>query len=475
MVGSTQRQASLLYLAFSAEVAKLQDELLDEIDPLLDDPELVEFVRQALGKRCPHSTKTGRYSIAPDRLLRCVALRHIRGWSFRELERELRNGLLYRRFSRFDGDPIPNFSNLCRNEALLGPEITEAIHRTVVRRALSARVCTGRKLRTDTTVVETDVHYPTDSTLLGDGIRVLTRHLKRLSGTCIGAAVDKVVDHGRAAKRRMIEIHRASKAKTDTGRARLTAGYRKLVRLTKGMAKQAKRVLKGLEDGEVAITADPMAVVTNEAALRHFVPLVDKVIDQTEQRVFGGDHHVEGKVLSLFEQHTAVIRKGKPHKPNEFGRLVQLDEVEGNIVSAYDTRPGNASDKEAFLPAIDRHKDTFGRVPDIAAADRGFFSANNERKAKERRVRRVAIAGTGRLSKSRARRQKERWFRRAQRWRAGIEPRISTLKHRFGMLRARAKGEQGFKRYVGWCVIANNLVSIANKKLKRKKQRRANG
>ena len=120
MIGRTQRQGSLLLVAFAAEMSKLRDEVLDEIDPLLDDPELVALVRQALASRSAGSETKGRYSISPDRLLRCVALRHIRAWSYRELERELRNGLLYRRFTRFDSDVIPSFTNLCRNEALLG-------------------------------------------------------------------------------------------------------------------------------------------------------------------------------------------------------------------------------------------------------------------------------------------------------------------------------------------------------------------
>jgi IS5 family transposase len=156
-----------------------------------------------------------------------------------------------------------------------------------------------------------------------------------------------------------------------------------------------------------------------------------------------------------------VIRKGKAHKPNEFGRLVRIDEVENGIVSGYEVLEGNAADTDSLLPALEQHKDIFGRVPSLAAADRGFFSAENERKAADLGVEKVAVPARGRLSETRARHQKERWFQRALRWRAGEEATISHLKNPFSMWRAFYKGERGFKRYVGWSVITKNLFSLA--------------
>ena len=176
-------------------------------------------------------------------------------------------------------------------------------------------------------------------------------------------------------------------------------------------------------------------------------------------------------MLSLFEPHTQVIRKGKAHKPNELGRLVRIDEVENGIVSGYQVLEGNPDDTTSFLPALQQHQAGFGQVPQMATADRGFFSAQNERGARELGVEKVALPGRGRLSKTRAKRQKERWFRRALRWRAGCEATISTLKHPFSMMRARYKGEGGFQRYVGWCVITKNLFSMARWQERRKKRR----
>jgi IS5 family transposase len=178
---------------------------------------------------------------------------------------------------------------------------------------------------------------------------------------------------------------------------------------------------------------------------------------------------VAGKILSLFEPHSQVIRKGKAHKPNEFGRLVRIDEVENGIVSQYAVLPGNHADTNGWVPALDAHKRHFGRVPRLMTADRGFYSARNEQEAIDRGVERVALPASGRLSKKRNDLQHERWFRRALRWRGGIEPRIGTLKHPFSMARARYKGELGFERFVGWCVIAQNLVSTARTLVRRRR------
>jgi IS5 family transposase len=156
-----------------------------------------------------------------------------------------------------------------------------------------------------------------------------------------------------------------------------------------------------------------------------------------------------------------VIRKGKAHKPNEFGRLVRIDEVEKGFVSNYAVAPGNLCDQQQWVPALETHLELFGQAPRLAAADRGFWNSANEKAATQMGVKQVVLPGCGRLSPTRAARQKQRWFRRGQGWRAGIEARLSTLKHRFGMQRALYKGEIGFERHVGWCIIAHNLVAMS--------------
>ncbi len=465
-MGSTAHQSALFYLPLASQLSLIKDDLLEAVDPLLEDESLLLAVRERLGERRPRSATTGRPCIAPDRLLRCCVLKHLKGWSFRELERELRCNLLYRRFTHFDADPTPNYATFCRNFAALGPNLVAQVHARMVRKAQEEQVADGRKLRSDTTVVETNIHYPSDSSLLGDGVRVLTRHLKRFLGLCQGGT-SVVADHARGVKHRLLEISRAAKTSSEAGRERLKESYRKLLGVTGGVVRQVKQVLADVREGRLEMTGSITQAMIQLGCLNHYLPLVEKVIEQTRQRVFGGDRHVSGKVLSLFEPHTQVICKGKPHKPAEFGRLVRLDEVEAGIVSQYQVLEGNPPDTTALMPAVLQNVALFGRAPRRATADRGYFSGRNEKQAEELGVERVAVPGRGRLSEARAERQKERWFRRALRWRAGIEARIATLKHRFGTLRASYKGENGFERYVGWCVIAHNLVSIARERVRR--------
>lgn len=469
MIGTTAHQSWLFYLPLAQQVSLLKDDLLDPVDQLLNDSALIDLVRQCLAARRPASTRTGRPGIAPDRLLRCCVLKHLKGWSFRDLERELRSNLLYRRFTRFDAEATPDFSTFSRTFALLGPALIQEIHQRVVGLARQQGVARGHRLRTDTTVVETNVHYSTDSSLLGDAIRVLSRSLRRVAAECKKGTL-KVMNHGRAVKHRLLEISRAAKCLTNSNQQRMQDSYQKLLALTRGVVRQAGEVLQRWEKGKLPVAGSLLQVETQAGQLRHFLPLVEKVITQTKERVWEGNRHVAGKVLSLFEPHTQVIRKGKAHKPNEFGRLVRIDEAENGIVSGYQVLEGNTPDTSSWLPALEQHQASFGHAPRMATADRGFYSAKNEREAQALGVKQVALPARGRLSQSRAQRQKERWFRRALRWRAGCEATISTLKHPFSMLRATYKEERGFQRYVGWSVITKNLFSIARWQERRKKE-----
>ena len=226
-------------------------------------------------------------------------------------------------------------------------------------------------------------------------------------------------------------------------------------------------MLEDLKDGQLVSRPEAFFQVgAAEASLKHYLPLVEKVITQSQVRIFQAQTHHPDKILSLFEPHSVVIRKGKAHKPNEFGRLVRIDEVEKGLVSHYAVAPGNLCDQQQWMPALQAHVELFGRVPQLAAADRGFWNSPNEKAATQLGVKQVVLPGRGRLSATRAARQKERWFRRGQGWRAGIEARLSTLKHRFGMKRAFYKGEIGFERHVGWCIIAHNLVAMSRAHLK---------
>jgi len=184
------------------------------------------------------------------------------------------------------------------------------------------------------------------------------------------------------------------------------------------------------------------------------------VIRQTKARVFGGDTHAPGKILSVFETSTEVIRKGKASKPTEFGKMVKIQEAENQVVIEFQVYDEKPSDSDLLIPSIETHQRLMGRTPDLAAADAGFYSAKNVAKAEEMGVKRVSVPNRSTRSSARRQYQKLRWFKKGQKWRTGCEGRISLLKRRHGLRRSLYKKEAGMKRWVGLGVIADNLINI---------------
>jgi IS5 family transposase len=190
--------------------------------------------------------------------------------------------------------------------------------------------------------------------------------------------------------------------------------------------------------------------------------LVERVVDQTERRVLRGESVAAGeKLVSLFEEHTAIISRGKAGKQTEFGRKVWLEEVERGIVTGYRVLEGNPTDDKQLLPSLESHQKLFGRPPWLVTADRGVYSPANEEAARAMGVRRVALPKKGAKDKERRRHERQGWFRRGKRFRAGIEGRISVMKRRGYLGRCRDKGEEGFLGWVGWGVLTSNLHAIA--------------
>jgi transposase, IS5 family len=312
-------------------------------------------------------------------------------------------------------------------------------------------------------VVETNIHYPTDSSLLGDGVRVLTRVMEKVTAA-VGRVGTQMRDRMRSVKRRILEIARASRDISEKGKQKRVAAYGKLLGITSRVVGQAKKF-----SVEIAskVKRGPRKILQKaKRQLDEMIPRVQQVMRQTRQRVLGGDTRAEGKIVSMFEPQTEVIRKGKAGKPNEFGNLVKIQEAENQIVTHYEVFEERPSDSALLIPSIERHIEQFGRAPEMAAADAGFFSAANEAKAEELGVRRVAVPSQPTKSAQRKQRQKKRWFKKAQKWRTGCEGRISVLKRRHGIRRSRYKGVEGMRRFVGLSVIADNLINIGKKMAK---------
>ena len=456
-----QAQRSFADGFITEQVGEFWDDWMRAVDQVLDDDDLVATVYEALVKRRTQSRTRGRPGFAADVVLRLLLLKHIRNWSFAIVEREVRTNLLYRQFTRVGGGKVPDAKTLGRLGLVVGPEAVARLHQRVVAIAQEARVVAGRKMRVDTTVVETNMHYPTDSSLLGDGVRVLTRVMKQVTAIT-GAAGATLRDRTRSVKLRLLAIGRASRNKSDQGQEKLKTLYQTLLETTGRVVGQAKRFVADMAAG-VKRSADLMqqAVVDSlKIELEVMLPRVEQVIRQTKARVLGGDTRAAGKLVSIFEPTTEIIRKGKASKPTEFGKLVKIQEAEHQIIIDYAVYAQRPSDSALLVPAIREHQDRLGRVPDLVAADPGFYSGTGEATAKAMGVKWVSVPATGTKSARRKQEQKKRWFKKAQRWRTGCEGRISLLKRRHGLNRCRYRGDAGMKRWVGLGVIGDNLINL---------------
>jgi IS5 family transposase len=443
------------------EVEGLDEDWMRHVDEVLADEEILTAVYDALGKRHVMSRTRGRRGFSAEVVLRLRILKHVRNWSYEALEREVRANLVYRNFTRVGFAKMPDAKTMGRWGRALGPEVIKQIHERIVHIAQEKGIVEGRRMRVDTTVVETNIHHPTDSSLLGDGVRVLTRVMKKISDIA-GEAGAKLRDRSRSVKKRVQEIGRAARAKGAQSQEKLQKAYADLLNSTSRVVGQAQQFCQDIADG-VKCSADVVQQVALEGLrteLETMVPRVRQVMRQTRARIFHGETRTEGKIFSLFEPSTEIIRKGKAAKPNEFGKMVKLQEAENQIVTDYEVYDQRPSDKDLLIPAIESHEAVLGRTPRLVAADAGFYSAKNEEAAKAKGVKRVCIPNRSSKSPERKRLQKKRWFRNGQKWRTGCEGRISVVKRRHGLTRCRYKGDAGMKRWVGLGVIADNCINI---------------
>jgi IS5 family transposase len=457
VIATRRVQSSFADGLIAEEVHDLWEPWMRHADEALNDDQLLQTIQKELSKRHKKSKTRGRPGTTAEVILRMLLLKHTRDWSFEVTSREVRANLVYREFTGVGGGKVPDDKTMGRLARQLGPEAIEKLHQRTVAIAVEKEVVKGRKLRVDTTVVETNIHYPTDSKLMDDGVRVLTRVMKKVAAV-VGDVGTKLRDRSRSVKRRVLEIAYASRNKTEKGQQKMKAAYGKLLEATSRVVGQAKKF-----SDEIAgrVKKGPRVVLQKaKQQLDEMIPRVQQVMRQTRERVMRGNTKAENKIFSMFEPDTELIRKGKAGKPNEFGKLVKIQEAENQIVIHYEVFDPRPSDSALLTPSIEKHQELLGRVPDLATGDAGFFSAANEAAAKELGVKRVAVPSRNTKSEKRKQEQKKRWFKKAQKWRTGCEGRISVLKRRHGLNRSRYKGVPGAKRWVGLGVIADNMINI---------------
>jgi IS5 family transposase len=444
------------------EVGELWEDWMRHVDAVLDDPLLLDAAYQALARRWTHSRTCGRRGTPVDVVVRLLVLKHMRNWSYAALEREVRSNLVYRQFTRIGAAKVPDAKTLGKLGIALGPAVIEQIHQRIVAIAQEQKVVRGRRMRVDTTVVETDIHYPTDASLLGDGVRVLTRAMKRIA-ELTGDMGTRLRNRTRSTRRCLNQLGRAVRSRGEQSRQRMVQCYGRLMAITQRVVGQARRFVREMALGikRCRRRRDWAIMFRNRLYLETMIPRVRQVLQQTRQRIDEGNTHAPGKIVSLFEPQTEIIRKGKAGKPTEFGKMVKIQEAENQIVTHYEVYDRRPSDSELLVPSLDVHQKQFGHVPRLVAADAGFFSMRNETEAHGRGVKQVAVPNLSTKSAERKALQHKRWFRKAMKWRTGCEGRISLLKRRHGLERCRYKGTDGMKRWVGLGVIADNLINIA--------------
>lgn len=447
------------------------DPLLQSILAFLEDhAALVDLVRQDLlrGLKNPH---TGRQGMTASQTLHSLILMRTKNWDLRELRERINDGFTLRTFTGFDSHSVPQHDAFNRAFNRLTPATMQAINQAAVLGAVQLGLEDGKRLRVDTTVVETDIHYPTDATLLWDTVRTITRLIEDLHEV-LPRGVRGFTNRTRSARRRMQAIERMTIQERHTQQE---PTYRELLYITSQVLKDARQVVKkagrvkGMDVMEQAIVDQLRKEITA------YSELGDRVIDQTRRRVLEGEQvPTEEKVYSIFESHTDLIKRGKARKPVEFGHKVFLAESAQGLITDYRVLEGNAADVTQVQTSLERHQQIFQRPPELYAGDRGFYSEENVNGCQQAGVSQVCIPQRGgQKTAERQALERSRAFKKGQRFRAGIEGRISVLFRGRGMKRCRAKGRERFEVLVGAAVLANNLLRIAQMLQDGKPKRRA--
>lgn len=426
------------------------EEILQKMDAVIDaNDHLVACVHNQLTRDVSF---TGARGMSGEQIFRVAILKQLKNYSWRELADRINDGICLRWFTRFYSSRIPHFTTLQKAVGSIKSETWEKVHDVLVQLAKKKKVEKGQYLRADTTVVETNIHYPTDARLLWDGIRVLTRTMERIRQQL------PLFDFGfanrtRCSKKLCYQITLVKGPKADKQRRKL---YRRLIKVANEVFDIACRCKFNAPDSDDLIVDG----ILNQ--LERFLPSMATAIVQCERRILNGEKvPASDKIVSLFEEHTDIICRGKSDSPTEFGHKVNFATGKSGLLTQYEVLRGNPGDNELLSGMLKKHKEQYGKAPSKLSADRRYFSADNEAEAYRQGVKQVSICKPGYRSETRRKTEKTRWFKKLQKFRAGIEGIISGLMRGLGLKRCSWKGFKSFKSYVGLSVVTFNLRKIA--------------
>jgi len=429
---------------------------LDRISQILDSiPTISDMVLQDLTHGAKHRN-CGAEGMTAEQVLRAAIIKQTEGFSYKDLSFHLIDSSTYRKFCRIGlADKGFKKSTLCKNIKAISPETWESINRLLGAYGEDKNIEKGKEARIDCTVVCSNIHKPTDSSLLWDSIRVLTRILAKMKEEL---GVDIVfTDHTRRAKRRSLEILNAKDKK-----ARVKP-YKDMLKLTMKTVGYSKSAVVALNSCVFSDTRGTVLAMALEKDLEELVPFVEKVIDQTTRRIIHNENvPAREKIFSIFEPHTDIIIKDR--RDEYYGHKVCLTGGPSNFISDCLIVDGNPADSTLTCQMLDRHNQIYGRYPLNAALDGGFASKINLEAAKSRHIKNVCFAKKRGL-KEEGMCQSSWVYKRLRRFRAGIESGISWLKRSFGFWRCTWKSLRSFKSYVWSSIVSANLFTLARQEM----------
>ncbi len=424
---------------------------LENISRILDaNPTICDLAMQDLSEGSKKASRSGARGMTADQVVRAAIVKQMLNFTYKELAFHIVDSNSLRRFMRIGiADKGFKKSVLNKNVKALSPQTWEAINGQLVQYAAEEKIEKGRQVRIDCTVVESNIHEPTDSSLLWDSVRVLTRLLYRAKED-FGLRV-LFQDHSRRAKRRLLGIMN-SRSKKDR-----RSKYADLIKVTNKSIGYAQSAIEAID--KVASTSHGLLALRLD--LNQYSQLAARVVDQTQRRVLLGENvPASDKVVSLFETHTDIIVKDR--RDTFFGHKICLTGGASNLIVDCLIVDGNPADSSLTVDMLDRQKALYGRYPLKVALDGGFASKDNLNKAKEKQIKDVCFAKKRGLKVEDMCRSQ--WvYDRLRRFRAGIESGISWIKRCFGMTRCTWKGLRSFKSYVWASIVSANLLTLARK------------
>jgi IS5 family transposase len=428
---------------------------LEAMDDLLKDEAFLAPFGAALYKKVREGVFAGfegRPSTPLASYVRLMVLKFRRHWSYEELLAAVNESVFLRRFCGFSlSDRLPHDTTLIKITGRLGEDFIKQLNVSLVDQARKRKIVKGRRMRVDTTVVAANIHYPTDTGLLGDGIRVIGRIVQRIKEQGVARAV-VFRNRWRSAKKILRHLGRRLKTRATGAVSPVRPAKEKLVKMAQTVQSQARKVLEQAK-GRVGVK-------DLSQSLAHFQSLLAKVIEQS-QKVLAGQTTLPDRLVSLFDPEARPIDRGKLFPKTEFGYKALFQEAEANLVTDYAVFVGNPHDAGLLESAVDQHRAILGRDPEELATDRGFDD-QEVRSAVAERIARVSVPTRGNNKDPVLRRQqKTTWFGRLQRWRSGGEATGSLLKRCYGWRRSLMRGQRGVATWVGYGVLAHNLWRMA--------------